>query len=702
MLYHMNLDDRSYREIEEEAVFHIPREYPEWTNYNLSDPGMTLVQLFSWLAEVQQYHLSRPNAWKRRKYLKLLGTEVQHIRPSFGAVSVEPGLEQTGNSVPLLRGTRFYAGDMVFESVEKEWVHAARLIGAYMIQGTTFQSYHNIGNDFEKQMKLYPFGEFPESGNQCCFVLDQALEGGQKVEIYFDICTDYEVKRNPADEFFFPLAELKWEYYGRDGWEEMQVVSDDTCGLVQSGRICFFQQREMAAEPRFQTCQIRVTLEKNDYDVAPLIQNIYLNEIQVRQQCSLCDYETGEINFSGQEDTFFLCSSLDLAERGRTELYLEKGKGWSLLKEIRREKNQDGDVKLWFRKPEWAEGILQYRLAVFEEEMEEKRILGRGDAFANQEYDLHFPDFVYDSFEIMVYDEEEACFISYEKAEDFDSCTPEDRVYLLDIADKRVLFGDCERGMAPDGEIRILRLKCSLGKSGNIKADKIRECGADPGLLVRQYKMTAGGLDEETLDACFERFRLELKKRERGVTYSDYEELVRTTPGLLILDSRVIPPAAWEDTGNILPENQISVVVQPLSFQGRKAVLSASYKQNIRQRLESRKMLGTRIQILNPEYIGISVYAEIVIKPQFPDARGQMEEAVRSYLDEKTWGIGQPVLSSTLYGILDTLPCVWQVKALSVNAIGNGCRHLVNGDVGLPPNGLAYLDDLDFRIYTAD
>jgi len=96
MFYDLKLDDKSYRELKEEAVFHIPREYPEWTNYNSSDPGITLLQLFSWLTEVQQYHLSQPSAAKRRKYLELLGIEIQHICPSTGAVSVESGLGQIG------------------------------------------------------------------------------------------------------------------------------------------------------------------------------------------------------------------------------------------------------------------------------------------------------------------------------------------------------------------------------------------------------------------------------------------------------------------------------------------------------------------------------------------------------------------------------------------------------------------------------
>ncbi len=40
MFYDLNLDDKSYREIEEDAIFRIPGECPEWTNYNQSDPGM--------------------------------------------------------------------------------------------------------------------------------------------------------------------------------------------------------------------------------------------------------------------------------------------------------------------------------------------------------------------------------------------------------------------------------------------------------------------------------------------------------------------------------------------------------------------------------------------------------------------------------------------------------------------------------------
>lgn len=154
---------------------------------------------------------------------------------------------------------------------------------------------------------------------------------------------------------------------------------------------------------------------------------------------------------------------------------------------------------------------------------------------------------MYEAFEIMVYDDEVGGYVPYEKVEDFDNCSPEDRAYILDVMEQRLLFGDCERGLAPGGEIRIVRLKCSRGKSGNVKADKIKKCEAHPEMFVKQYKSTYGGQDEETLDECFARFHRKLKGINRGVTYADYEELVKKTPGLLIVDSRVIPPTEWED-----------------------------------------------------------------------------------------------------------------------------------------------------------
>ncbi len=185
------------------------------------------------------------------------------------------------------------------------------------------------------------------------------------------------------------------------------------------------------------------------------------------------------------------------------------------------------------------------------------------------------------------------------------------------------------------------------------------------------------------------------------MTYADYEQLVRQTPGLLIKDCKVIPVTESGEAQDSFRENEIAIVVRPLSYQKRDKRLSEKYRRNLEQALQKGKMLGTSIRLLNPEYVGIAVFAEIVIRPQFTDAEEMIEEAVSSYVNEHSWEIGKPVSGSVLYGIIDILPCVWQVRSLSVEARGRGYRHLVNGDVKLPPNGLPYLKETDIRIFTA-
>ena len=67
------LDDRNFDELVREAVVRIPVHTPEWNNFNDSDPGMTLVQLFAFMTENLLYRSNRIPENNRRKFLTLLG-----------------------------------------------------------------------------------------------------------------------------------------------------------------------------------------------------------------------------------------------------------------------------------------------------------------------------------------------------------------------------------------------------------------------------------------------------------------------------------------------------------------------------------------------------------------------------------------------------------------------------------------------------
>src|SRR5579859_8279206 len=67
-----DLDDRSYADLTAQAMALIPSLDPAWTNYNPSDPGITLVELFAWLTEMLLYQVNQVPAANTQTFLKLL------------------------------------------------------------------------------------------------------------------------------------------------------------------------------------------------------------------------------------------------------------------------------------------------------------------------------------------------------------------------------------------------------------------------------------------------------------------------------------------------------------------------------------------------------------------------------------------------------------------------------------------------------
>jgi predicted phage baseplate assembly protein len=103
-----NLDDRNYKDLIDECLLRIPRYCPEWTNYNPSDPGITLVELFAWLTDQM---LFRFNQVPRRNYitfLELLGIRLKAPEPSQTEVTFYLTRPQTAHERlnPIPAGTQ--------------------------------------------------------------------------------------------------------------------------------------------------------------------------------------------------------------------------------------------------------------------------------------------------------------------------------------------------------------------------------------------------------------------------------------------------------------------------------------------------------------------------------------------------------------------------------------------------------------------
>lgn len=71
------LDDITFAELVEEAKKMIPQYAPQWTDYNLHDPGITIIELLSWIVETQIFRLDQITEKEIKSFLHLLGQDPQ-------------------------------------------------------------------------------------------------------------------------------------------------------------------------------------------------------------------------------------------------------------------------------------------------------------------------------------------------------------------------------------------------------------------------------------------------------------------------------------------------------------------------------------------------------------------------------------------------------------------------------------------------
>jgi hypothetical protein len=85
-----NLDDRRWQDLTQEALPLIPRYAPQWTDFNTHDPGITLMEMFAWLAESMVYQLNQvpdPFKWK---FLEFIGYPKPGPLPSHTVLAFQP------------------------------------------------------------------------------------------------------------------------------------------------------------------------------------------------------------------------------------------------------------------------------------------------------------------------------------------------------------------------------------------------------------------------------------------------------------------------------------------------------------------------------------------------------------------------------------------------------------------------------------
>lgn len=217
-----NLDDRSFDDIVEEAIRLIPQYCPEWTNYNPSDPGITLIELFAWMTEMILYRLNKVPDKVYVTLLDLIGIKLRPPQPATAMVTFNlvEGAE-TGVWVP--KGTQVATepteqGDqIVFETDKELYVTNVKLVKAFSIDRDKVSdnsSFIGVGNSqgFDVFQGMKQIDRMFYLGDQRF----SALKEISTVQVIFDF---------PEAKEENPLDLVEWEYWNGRRWRELSTIT---------------------------------------------------------------------------------------------------------------------------------------------------------------------------------------------------------------------------------------------------------------------------------------------------------------------------------------------------------------------------------------------------------------------------------------------------------------------------------------------
>ncbi|MDQ1255023.1 MAG: hypothetical protein QG646_4302 [Euryarchaeota archaeon] len=728
-----NLDNRTFEQLLQEARKSISNYAAQWTNHNPADPGITLIELFAWLAEITSYRINLVTEEHRLKYLKLLGIRPQGILPATVDLNFE-----TEQMIHLKKGRVFLAekaGEWIdFElsksitviplNLEKIIVNEMSAVlspssslsfsqAPNLSKGIFDRSVANtkedlffapFGLDTRKNSQLYLGFNFKAREN-----IRKDCENPYKSLSF--MCYLYEKdfikpgKHGDETEYKLQNAKLKWEILFPDGKQPKEVFPEDgTQNFTKSGSLFFNNLEGWVCSYNDDWLEgkylwLRCTLLESEYEYPPRIEKISLNTATVVQKKRVKDSLLTESN--GFPDQVFKLPETPVL-RGSLKLVVT----WEECIEIAKSNGLPDQV---FKLPETPVLRGSLKLVVSGEEwIEVEDFDGSGP---------ESPHFTLDSLigEIRLGDGlrgkvpregTEIRALEWEEwieVEDFDGSGPESPHFTLDSLKGEIKFGDGLRGKIPgDGKnkvIRALEYETGKGEQGNLQAFSKWEVkvGKIEGLRINNFKPATGGKREESITEAFERFNRDMSIPYRAVTSEDFEYIARETPGLRVAQAKAIKnldPYSQADM-----DGSVTVVIipfSPLDIFNTPPRPSRCFRDAVARHLEKHRLLGTRVHVVSPEYVKVKVQAILGISEGFSEKETRKEEIrkkvlcklnlflhpVKGGISGKGWPVGEPVYRSDIYRVIMGTEGVEWVEKINIYA-QKGAITDKNGDLML-------------------
>jgi predicted phage baseplate assembly protein len=666
-----NLDDRAFDDLVDECIMRIPRYCPEWTDHNLSDPGITLIELFAWLTDQM---LLRFNQVPRKNYvafLELLGIRLQPPAPAYTELTfyLSAALPETYTIPAGLEASTIQTEttESITFSTDSPLIIGQPRIQHFLTAQTTedipqslrervTSSWTRQSNGYWTGNEQAIFEEEPQPGN--CFYLainsDDSLDANV-LEIIFQGAAATPAGINPNQ------PPRQWEAWDGENWQPvlLQESDDKTRGFS------FYEMAQQGGNPS-QGAEVRLHL--------PMIWPV--------------------TNFTSY--------------RGR----------WLRCTFVITETNQSG-----YNRPPRVTGLAVRSIGGTVRASHSKLILderlGISDGTPGQSFELQ-------TAPILERKENEYILVTpanglpqrWTEVRDFADSAPHNFHYTVDSLTGTIQFGPLIRepsqlkqqtqvrsriqeprlddtsvqvstlenresehqygAIPPRGsEIKMVAYRTGGGREGNVQAGAIQFLKSAYPYIASVINRVAAvnGADAESLEQAVMKAPRILRTRDRAVTAEDFEVLAQQAGRGAIARVRCLPANARRQAGIvsllIVPFANTDAIGQGDGMTPEEFALSNALQDQILSYLDERRLLGVQLELQEPNYVGVSVQTEIALEPAYdnPFAREEIRRNLRVLLykylnpltgglDSKGWPFGRPVYTSDIVGLLQQTPGV--------------------------------------------
>lgn len=617
----IKLDDLSWSEMVVAARRRIAAASGgRWTLHAPVDPGITLIELFSWQLEQRLFWMDQVPDALVQGAVTLLGetpnatqvaATVMHFPPPDRAQAL-PSMTEVildPSTPPLIFSTDNEIALLPFEKSDLERERIDLFIDGKQ---------HTADLDANKVPQLFPANGGPGEV-QIVLWLHQALTPdvvNKRISLLFDLRTPSGIAPQwspDAPAHVPPPAKLTWYYRGAHGKQTLfaaDEVDDGTAGLRRKGVV---------------TLPIKSDWQPESSDAA---QSRYPYAFWIR---------VGHANFSAPPRLERLIPNVVIASHRRKTVEHSLKRDWLPL---------PGNV------------------------------IALADLPENKAVKDHPP--IENTVKLQIKERDDE-FHAWELTSDLAFHGPKDRVFVVDRQRGELRFGDGLTGRLPvlannNGAQLKVQYFVGGGSAGNLGASRKWRTDVKFGQPINVVP-TEGGTEAETMAAARERVASALKERTRAVTREDYEEITLTTPGIAIKRAHAAvgfhpaypcTPLPGAVTVFLVPDVSRPDVLSEDSEESDGTLVESAFVAApvpdpgalaaIRAQLNKRRLVASEVFILAPRYRPIAI--TVSVETNAAD-RVKLSEKIklglRRFLDPliggdtgEGWPFGEPLRPSAL------------------------------------------------------